>query len=771
MCPEVRNTALALITAFAVAAPFAAQSGVRTPETTPVFPVGVYHVGEYTVKMLKADNPAFDWDLDHAFAQLPSHGFNFVHTMSPPDDAYLEAAARHGLKVVVELSTFVRNRDMAGLAAAVGQLKGSPLILAWAVVDEPNPDMLPTVAAASALVKRLDPTRPVMIDVNVPDWFDGFAGLCDVLATDPYPLLEGGDRPIGSVAEYLERARARKSAVWLIPQCFAADGAWREPRPDELTCMVYQGLCAGAKGLAYYALTSGEPFTKRPPFKHWFLPASPLWDAVKSLNAEVAALGPVLINGRRSEAVQCESADVRALALDSNGSTYALAVNTSRLDQQASFEFQGGDEVRVLYGPGDVTRHANGFRVKLRPLERGVYEIKGKLKRSKLKIALQAERAKAVAGDTLSVTVAAPEIAGAKLLRTDLKSGPDAMVIPGSPVSYSVFVKPKPEGDSVTLSGSAEYDVDGKPAFATCLKTLPIAMPFDLSVERRYNLQGPVGEQLVSMEIIAQPGPTRSGRLELSASEGWAVQPEGFDLEVPGNSRKTVICYAHPASGAHKVGRLRAAMVLTSGVRQEYDLSLYVPLLIDRAPKALSVDADLSDWNGSTFTHIGGGSNLAARFALAYDERSLYLAVEVLDRVLLQDQRPEEMWKQDSVQIAFDPLDDGKRIGSPTAYGPDDWEYGTALVGGKPVVWRWAGEKPGMAEGARAAVKRGDDSTVYELELPWLLLKPLTPKSGRPFGISILVNNDDGGGRETVRWGGGIESKKNPSEFMQAILR
>lgn len=301
----MRHTVLLALLTLAASHSACAQKEATAKMSPTVFPIGIYHVGDYTLSMLKADNPEFNWDLDRAFAELAGRGFTFVHTMSEIDQKYLDAAARHNLSTMAELSTFVREKNLAGLEEKVKRLKDRPEVTVWGLVDEPNPDMLETVKSASEIVKRLDPSRPVMIDVCVPDWYDRFAPLCDVLATDPYPLLEKGDKPIEMVSGWLDRASATKKPVWLIPQCFAADGVWREPRPDELSCIVYQGLCAGVRGLAYYALTSGEAYSGRPPFKHWFLPGSPLlWDAVKEINAEVSSLAPVLLKGAPTDNVK-----------------------------------------------------------------------------------------------------------------------------------------------------------------------------------------------------------------------------------------------------------------------------------------------------------------------------------------------------------------------------------------------------------------------------------------------------------------------------------
>jgi hypothetical protein len=82
------------------------------------------------------------------------------------------------------------------------------------------------------------------------------------------------------------------------------------------------------------------------------------------------------------------------------------------------------------------------------------------------------------------------------------------------------------------------------------------------------------------------------------------------------------------------------------------------------------------------------------------------------------------------------------------------------------------GESPGSISGAKVAVTRDETThrTTYELAVPWPHLQPIQP-ADRLISLSLLVNDNDGGGRKGwIEWGGGTGSAKNSSLFMPAEL-
>jgi hypothetical protein len=340
------------------------------------FPIGLYHVGDYALKQLKQNSPEFNWDLDILMQHVKEHGFNTVHTMLIPDKRYIELADRHGLKVISEFKPNLCGgpEELTKLRKSVEQLRNINCIIAWYLIDEPAAKFSKELHKAYKTVKDVD-SRPVMVTIHNPAYFKQLSVGLDIFAPDPYPLIEKGDKAISTVTDWLHEAnKAASKPIWLVPQCFAADGRWREPTPDELRNMVYQGLVGGAKGIIYYAFTSGEPYTRHgSKFKQWFLPESNLWQSVKELNQEIASLTPVLLSPKCLGNTSVGDSAICFLEKHYNGKTYILAVNIMREKTKAHFDCGVNCSFRVLFEDRAITAANHCFEDTFGPLERHVY--------------------------------------------------------------------------------------------------------------------------------------------------------------------------------------------------------------------------------------------------------------------------------------------------------------------------------------------------------------------------------------------------------------
>ncbi|MCL6630501.1 MAG: hypothetical protein K6U00_12980, partial [Armatimonadetes bacterium] len=81
---------------------------------------------------------------------------------------------------------------------------------------------------------------------------------------------------------------------------------------------------------------------------------------------------------------------------------------------------------------------------------------------------------------------------------------------------------------------------------------------------------------------------------------------------------------------------------------------------------------------------------------------------------------------------------------------------------------------PGMSTGyqklGKVAVRHENGLTYYEAALPWELLAPYKPSSGKRFRVEITVNNYENNDRYTLGWVRAIRAGKFPSRFVPVIL-
>ena len=221
-------------------------------------------------------------------------------------------------------------------------------------------------------------------------------------------------------------------------------------------------------------------------------------------------------------------------------------------------------------------------------------------------------------------------------------------------------------------------------------------------------------------------------------------------------------------------------------------------MLCSKAAKPIKIDGDLSDWpKNATRISLGYANaykqapelwgkedeKLKANISCVWRDDGLYIAIEVeKPEFICNANSPMELWKCDSLQIAFDPLKNGKvaALGS-ACYDDDDFEYSVGMLSGKPCVYRHRassvvydglGKNIGLVEGeVDAAIKSEKGRTVYEMRFPASSLSPFRIEKGSSMRWDVIVNLNNGKGR--MGWlelTPGIGQSKSPGEFMEMVL-
>ena len=165
----------------------------------------------------------------------------------------------------------------------------------------------------------------------------------------------------------------------------------------------------------------------------------------------------------------------------------------------------------------------------------------------------------------------------------------------------------------------------------------------------------------------------------------------------------------------------------------------------------------MADWR--TVGTFAAPKNIDARFKVGYTADLLQIQVLVRDKVFFCDYPAGATWNGDSVQVAFQ------------KEGGDYLEYAAAKSRDGFTVYRHS-PPAGMS---KARVKLQDVSPgekLYIIDIPKEEFDIASFRAGMKFSFSILVNNNNGTGREGyLLWGGNIASSKNPAEFNQLILK
>lgn len=161
------------------------------------------------------------------------------------------------------------------------------------------------------------------------------------------------------------------------------------------------------------------------------------------------------------------------------------------------------------------------------------------------------------------------------------------------------------------------------------------------------------------------------------------------------------------------------------------------------------------DWVTLT-AEPAGPSDLSAVFRMTWAGDHLYIGVEVTDNTHLWMDPTDLLWQGDSLQVALD-LDMDQ---TEDQYDEDgDWEFGVAETDGATAVH--CSHTPTGVDlcPVTAITKRSGNRTYYEVDF-------FVEDPPKEFGMSFLVNENDGSGREGfLQWTPGMGLTKDPFQF------
>lgn len=160
-------------------------------------------------------------------------------------------------------------------------------------------------------------------------------------------------------------------------------------------------------------------------------------------------------------------------------------------------------------------------------------------------------------------------------------------------------------------------------------------------------------------------------------------------------------------------------------------------------------------------------NGFAARFAASFAADGLHLLIEVKDSVHHPECNDKKVWEADSVQFAIDAVGKGDNADVlEFAAGKNGLIYKVrtpVLNGDLPVEYSEAGVP---LRNSTAQITRSEGKTLYRIHILPKDLYPFIYRENQAVRFSLLVNNNDGGGREGYsEWGSGIGGIKAPHLF------
>lgn len=193
-----------------------------------------------------------------------------------------------------------------------------------------------------------------------------------------------------------------------------------------------------------------------------------------------------------------------------------------------------------------------------------------------------------------------------------------------------------------------------------------------------------------------------------------------------------------------------------------------------RAKTPPIIDGQLADWEGIAPSQLQADNldDIAAEWRLAWDERNLYLAVQVRDKRIINTNAPDRIHMADVVNFHVCPRPD-RQVGTPDLY---DYELCIAPTSatGEPVfrltnILMDTIVDPPLddARGIRWAVEPDEKHWTVEAALPFALLSGARPMVGTRMSFNLIVfDRDREGADEWEQWWKRVEvfSKKGRAD-------
>jgi hypothetical protein len=247
-------------------------------------------------------------------------------------------------------------------------------IAAWMHGDEPDnaqpregggygPPIAPeTIVAGYEKIRAADPSRPVLLNLgqgvawdnwrgrgtrtNHPEDYREYVKGCDIASFDIYPVTHPSPEVSGNlwyVGRGVERLREwsnREKPVWACIETTHISNENAMPTPQQVRSEVWMALAHGATGIIYFC----HEF-KPQKMEAGLLTHPEIVEAVKSVNAEVAALAPVLnsptVEGAARVASSRNDVPIRTLCKKHGGATYVFAVSMRDAPTRGTFTLPG----------------------------------------------------------------------------------------------------------------------------------------------------------------------------------------------------------------------------------------------------------------------------------------------------------------------------------------------------------------------------------------------------------------------------------------------
>lgn len=174
-------------------------------------------------------------------------------------------------------------------------------------------------------------------------------------------------------------------------------------------------------------------------------------------------------------------------------------------------------------------------------------------------------------------------------------------------------------------------------------------------------------------------------------------------------------------------------------------------MTIPHEKETIKIDGNLDDWDSipllelkaSQHRELGeiqGDSDLSVKLYFSWDEDFLYMGARVVDDSFMANRKKDQIWKDDCLELFFDPDKDGMAWGN-----PKDVQLGFSPSADLQGIRNWAwfqGYDPSERGEITEGIQKQEDGYSLEAAISWKLLR-VAPGEGIAFGLSPAFHDLD----------------------------
>jgi hypothetical protein len=254
---------------------------------------------------------------DGRYAEIAEANFNIVMGPEPQvTKQALQLSAAHKLKTYIwdsriDAALTAEPLDEDAVKAVAREYKNDPALAGYYITDEPNASLFPRLAKIVDILRAEDPRHPAFVNLfpnyasreqlgsvtyrsHVEDFVTRVRP--DVLSFDHYALMQDGTvrggyfENLAVIADIARKYKIPFVDIILLTPHFD----YRDPSAADLHWQAYTAAAFGAKGILYF--TYWTPQDEANTFRNGIIgkdgKRTRHYEEVKSLNAELKALGP-----------------------------------------------------------------------------------------------------------------------------------------------------------------------------------------------------------------------------------------------------------------------------------------------------------------------------------------------------------------------------------------------------------------------------------------------------------------------------------------------